>query len=99
MLPKDAPMQVSDFSKDAPGRFVNNIDGYPTFVPHPLPGSLNWSNELGAVISTAERALGRLMGIGITLPNSRIVGELDKGESGPSGGLSMSCALSMAGCP
>ena len=66
-------MQASSFSEDAPGRLVKNIDGQLTFVPHPLEASLVWSNELGAVLSTAERALGRLMGIGLTLPNPRIV--------------------------
>ena len=66
-------MQSTDFSRDRPGKLVRNLDGHWTFVPHPLPGRLKWSNELGAVLSDAERALGRLMGIGLTLPNPRIV--------------------------
>jgi Fic family protein len=66
-------MQASDFSKDMPGWLVKNLEGHLTFVPNPLPGPLRWSNELGAILSAAERALGRLMGIGLTLPNPRIV--------------------------
>lgn len=66
-------MQPSDFSKDMPGRLVKNLEGHNAFVPNPLPGPLRWSNELGAILSAAERALGRLMGIGLTLPNPRIV--------------------------
>ena len=66
-------MQPSDFSELVPGRLVRNLDGQLTFVPAPLPANLHWSNELGAVLSAAERALGRLMGIGLTLPNPQIV--------------------------
>ena len=66
-------MQVDNFSKDMPGRLVRNLDGQWTFVPNPLPGELVWSNELGSALSAADRALGRLMGVGLTLPNPRIV--------------------------
>ncbi|HEX4124087.1 MAG TPA: Fic family protein, partial [Tepidisphaeraceae bacterium] len=65
-------MQASDFSTNMPGRLVKNLDGNLTFVPNPLPGRLKWSNALGSELSTAERALGHLMGIGLTLPNPRI---------------------------
>jgi Fic family protein len=66
-------MQASDFTNDKPGKLVRNLDGHWAFVPAPLPGQLKWNNELGAVLSAAERALGRLMGVGLTIPNPRIV--------------------------
>ena len=66
-------MQASEFTKDAPGRLVKNLDGNLAFVPDPLPAKLVWDNELGATLSAAERALGRLVGVGQTLPNPRIV--------------------------
>jgi hypothetical protein len=47
-------MQSTDFSRDRPGKLVRNLDGHWTFVPHPLPGRLIWSNELGAVLFPSE---------------------------------------------
>lgn len=66
-------MQVTDFTKDAPGRLVRNLDGHWTFIPHPLPGKVNWDSELASLLTTAERALGRLAGAGEALPDPRIV--------------------------
>ena len=66
-------MQESDFTRDAPGRLVRNLSGQLAFVPNPLPALLAWDNELGTVLSAAERAIGRLAGIGQTLPDPRIV--------------------------
>src|SRR5437588_2369963 len=66
-------MQSFEFARAAPGKLVKNLDGHLTFVPDRLPAKLAWDNELGAILSTAERAVGRLVGIGQTLPNPRIV--------------------------
>lgn len=66
-------MQASAFTKDAPGKLVRNMAGKLTFIPSPLPGTFAWDNEMVAILSAAERALGRLIGIGQTLPNPRLV--------------------------
>jgi hypothetical protein len=66
-------MQDADFTGDAPGRLVRNLNGHRAFVASPLPATLAWDNELGAVLSGAERALGRLAGVAQTLPDPRIV--------------------------
>ncbi len=42
---------------------VKNFDGN-CFVPRPLPPAVYWTNELVAAVSSAERALGRLGGLG-----------------------------------
>lgn len=66
-------MQTVDFKEDAHGELVRNMSGQITFVPRPLPGPLRLDWELSNLLNVAERALGRLVGVGQTLPNPRIV--------------------------
>lgn len=53
------------------GRYIRQPTGYRAFVPAPLPPEppLNLSGEIAALLSTADRALGRLDGSVLTLPN------------------------------
>lgn len=53
------------------GRYVAQPSGYRAFIPAPLPPqpSLELSGELHALLSAADRALGRLDGSVLTLPN------------------------------
>jgi Fic family protein len=53
------------------GRYVRQPAGYRAFVPAPLPPqpSLEWTGELLSLLSAADRALGRLDGAVLTLPN------------------------------
>lgn len=53
------------------GRYVSQPAGYRAFIPAPLPPdpSLNLGGELAALLSAADRALGRLDGSVLTLPN------------------------------
>lgn len=53
------------------GHFVNQPTGYRAFVPAPLPPvpALAMDAELQALLSAADRALGRLDGSVLTLPN------------------------------
>ncbi|MCI0340662.1 MAG: Fic family protein [Planctomycetales bacterium] len=46
---------------------------YSAYVPHPLPPPLLWDAELASEISIADLALGRLAGVGETLPNPRLL--------------------------
>jgi Fic family protein len=64
-------MQVSDFTEDMPGELVLNSDGQMTFLPEPLPPRIAWSDDLISVLSAADRAIGRLAGLG-TGPLGRI---------------------------
>ncbi|MGE0351348.1 Fic family protein [Hydrogenophaga sp.] len=53
------------------GRYIRQSTGYRAFVPAPLPPRppLNLSGDIAALLSTADRALGRLDGSVLTLPN------------------------------
>jgi Fic family protein len=54
------------------GRYVQQTTGYRAFVPAPLPPqpAIQLSGELHRLLSLADRALGRLDGSVLTLPNS-----------------------------
>ena len=47
--------------------------GYRAYVPAPLPPSLNWDESLMAVLSSADRAVGRLAGEERRLPNPHLL--------------------------
>jgi len=66
-------MQVSDFTKDSPGRLVSTIGGQAAFVPNDLPPPITWTSELVAIISAADRALGQLAGLGQNMPNPHML--------------------------
>lgn len=53
------------------GRYVRQTTGYRAFMPAPLPPEppLDLSGELHRLLSSADRALGRLDGSVLTLPN------------------------------
>ncbi len=53
------------------GRYVRQPTGYRAFLPAPLPPnpSVELTGELHALLSRADRALGRLDGSVVTLPN------------------------------
>ena len=53
------------------GRYVSQPAGYRAFIPAPLPPqpALQLSGELPGLLSAADRALGRLDGSVLTLPN------------------------------
>lgn len=55
------------------GRVVRCPGGYRAYVPDPLPPRLEWSAELAAALSAADRAVGRLAGEGRRLPNPHLL--------------------------
>lgn len=56
------------------GRYVRQLTGYRAFIPAPLPPEppLAMSGELQRLLSLADRALGRLDGSVLTLPNPNL---------------------------
>jgi len=56
-----------------PGKYVPLGGGAKAFVPDPLPPRLDWSPELVAALSRADRLLGRLAGQGARLPNPHLL--------------------------
>ncbi|MGQ9712851.1 MAG: Fic family protein [Desulfotomaculales bacterium] len=65
-------MKPDDFSSPS-GNLVQIQEGYWAFVPHPLPPEFNWTPDLVAALSAADRALGELAGLGRVLPNPHIL--------------------------
>lgn len=55
-----------------PGRTVS-LGAYSAFVPAPLPPALEWTPRLIAVLSDADRLIGRLAGEGGRLPNPHVL--------------------------
>lgn len=55
------------------GRYVTQPTGYRAFIPAPLPPEppLELGGELPSLLSAADRALGRLDGSVLTLPQPR----------------------------
>ena len=66
-------MNKADFSESCPGKLVRTVgDGW-AFVPNPLPPSIQWDGELVNALAEAERAVGKLDGVGAQLPNPHLL--------------------------
>ncbi len=61
-----------DISRDRAGSYTNQIGGYKTFVPKPLPPkpSIHLDLEMFQLLSQASSSLGRLDGTSDILPNA-----------------------------
>jgi len=62
-------LEPSDFQPDRAGKPLRIPVGYWAFVPKPLPPRLVLGLPLISRAGAAERALGQLSGVGVTLPN------------------------------
>jgi len=65
-----------DFSIAASGEVIRvgrPGSGYDAFVPHPLPPRIEWTDDLVRSLSAADRAMGRLGGVGQTLPKPHLL--------------------------
>src|ERR1043166_4371853 len=65
-------MKAEDFTKPA-GALTLTPDGASAFVPAPLPPHLAADWSLSGILAKAERAGGRLAGIGHNLPNPHLL--------------------------
>ncbi len=66
-------MQPSEFDGIAPGEVVKAVQGHWTFVPNPLPPTIGYDTLLVRLIGEAERSLGELAGVALTLPNPQLL--------------------------
>lgn len=66
-------MHPDDFTIRAPGRVIRQPRGFWAYSPDPLPPALEWTPELVAASSAADRALGELAGLGTALPNPHLL--------------------------
>ena len=67
-------MDAKQFTDDAPGQLIKNLEGRLTFVPNRLPpNKWNFSAALHRKISRVDNLLGRLDGTAKSLPDQRIL--------------------------
>ena len=58
-------------NKDRAGKFITQLSGYKAFIPNPLPPDplIKYDDRLQLLLSEADRALARLDGVALVLPN------------------------------
>ena len=70
-------MRVEDFGENAPGKLLrvhdSTVGDYWSFVPDPLPPSIELDVTTVHLLVEAERAVGELSGIGHMLPNPHLL--------------------------
>lgn len=66
-------MNKDEYRAPEAGHFINTPEGYPAFVPAPLPPSLEFTPELVLALSRADAALSELSGVGRLLPNPHLL--------------------------
>jgi Fic family protein len=62
-----------DLTAQAPGSLTAIAGGHFAFVPNPLPPNLQYEGSIPRLLEEATLALGRLSGIGHTLPNPHML--------------------------
>lgn len=62
-------MDPKEFVSDLAGEVRRTPEGYWTFIPSPLPPTVDYSPELALLLSQADAALSELSGLGRYLPN------------------------------
>lgn len=62
-------MDLSQLSSERAGRPILAQAGYASFSPNPLPPAVQLTGDLVARLSEADRAVGRLGGVGLLLKN------------------------------
>lgn len=62
-----------DITKTIAGKVIEAPRGYRAFVPHPLPPTIDWSNQLVNSLSRADYILGKLAREGNQLPNPHLL--------------------------
>jgi len=66
-------VKPEDFAKSTAGQCIKTPQGYWAFVPNPLPPQIDYPLSLVNLLSDADRALGRLDGVGRILPNPHLL--------------------------
>ena len=65
-------MDTSRFTSNKPGELIQTTDDW-AFLPNPLPPDWEFPNDLWPLLSDAKLALGKLEGIGRTLPHPELL--------------------------
>jgi hypothetical protein len=64
---------MKDFNETAPGKVIRAPEGHLSFLPSPLAPEISYRSDLVERLSTADRALGELAGVGRMLPNPHLL--------------------------
>jgi hypothetical protein len=70
---QEEKLRPKDFGKKAPGKLVQDREGYWTYEPDPLPPELRFELTLVRQLTQADHALGELAGVGRMLPNPHLL--------------------------
>jgi len=62
-----------DIHQSPAGNIVSSPQGYSTFVPNPLPPSIEWDTQIVGALSRADFLLGKLAREGNKLPNPHLL--------------------------
>lgn len=66
-------MQIDDFSPEQRAFVRRTLQGQMAYYPPPIPRQMEFSDELVAALSRADRALGELSGVGKRLRNPHVL--------------------------
>lgn len=66
-------MLIRDFASSQRKYVVRAEGGHRAFLPPPLPPALDVDSDLSLLLSSADRAVGELAGVGRTLPDAQMV--------------------------
>jgi Fic family protein len=66
-------MNADEFKASPSGKLIPTIDGASAFVPNPLPPPKLDYGRLAAPLADASRAIGALDGLGLALPDPRLL--------------------------
>ncbi|HET6724589.1 MAG TPA: Fic family protein [Gammaproteobacteria bacterium] len=66
-------MNSNDYSSTEAGHVRRTSEGYDTFIPTPLPPTLQYSPELVLALSRADAVLSELSGLARNLPNPHLL--------------------------
>jgi Fic family protein len=68
-------MKADDFKGSSAGEVVLTQEGYWAFIPAALPPKINWSEELVAILSDADRDLAKLATYGEIFPYPQVLAQ------------------------
>ncbi len=66
-------MEASEYKAPESGQIILTPQGYPAFVPAPLPPRLEYAPPLVLALSAADASLSELAGLGRLLPNPHLL--------------------------
>ncbi len=66
-------LKASDFGVHAPGKVIPTAEGFPAFIPDPLPKAFPAAPSTEGLLGDAIYSLGNLAGVGEMLPNPHLL--------------------------